>query len=135
MGQTTRRNLLLAVVAASALLSSCRSVRSFLRDPAGDDRIFTGDPNAFVGKEVIVQFRWGDPRMYGQALRCVVTRVEQAEIVVRGLLVDDPNYQRVYQKLLNLGKLTPVEDQAHVFRIRRDDIARIFEPTKVRGEG
>jgi hypothetical protein len=126
--------LLIAAVFAVCLVSGCQGVRNFLRDPAGDDRIFAGDPNLFLGKEVIVQFRWGDPGMYGAAITCVIVGVEAKEIVVRGLYMDTPADRMRYPKLLRLGKLLPVEGQPDVFRIRRDDICRIFESATVRPE-
>jgi len=117
----------IAWVVAFFLLWGCQGVREFVRDPAGDDRIFTGDAGAFVNKEVIVQFRWGDPRVYDEAIPCVVLDVEENAILVRALHMHSTGYERSYSKLQELGKLHPVEGQAKVFRIRRDDIARIFE--------
>lgn len=125
------------VISAAFLLSltaGCQSVRNFLRDPAGDDRIFAEDTSVFLGKEVIVQFRWGDPQMYGAAITCEILDVETEHIVVRGLYLDTPAGQARYPKLLALRKLLPVEGQPNVFRIQRTDIARIFESEAVRSK-
>ena len=127
------RLLILAAFLLS-LVSGCQSVRNFLRDPAGDDRIFAGDPRVFLGKEVIVQFRWGDPRLYGAAITCEILEVEPDHIVVRGLYMDTPASQARYPKLLALRKVFPVEGQPNVFRIQRADIARIFESEAIRSE-
>lgn len=124
----------IAWAVALCLICGCQEVRDFLRDPGGDDRIFTGDPNAFLGKEVIVQFRWGDRRVYGQAITCVVLGVEENEIIIRALHMHIPGNELRYSKLLRFGKLLPVKGQSEVFRIRRDDISRIFESAMVRPE-
>lgn len=75
---------------------------------------------------MIVQFRWGDPRMYGQAISCIIVDVEESEIVVRALYMDGPGRRMQYPKLLKLGKLLPVAETSDVFRIRRIDISAIF---------
>jgi hypothetical protein len=131
MRSSTHRRNLIAWAVALCLLSSCQGTRSFLRDPGGDDRIFAGDPRVFVGKEVIVQFRWGDRRLYGQAIPCLVLGVDDDAIVVRRLHSDTLRMDQ-YSKLRQLDKLFPVEGQPDVFRIRRTDISRIFESAAVR---
>lgn len=124
-----RRPGLLASVLLAFSLVSCQGFREFLRDPAGDDRTFTGDPTAFVGKEVIVQFRWGEPEMYGAAIRCTILSVDPDVLVVRGAETTKGSYPTLYSKLEELGKLSAVEEEADVFRVRRDDINKIFEST------
>ena len=117
---------LLASLLMAFSLVSCQGFREFLRDPAGDDSTFTGDPTAFVGKEVIVQFRWGDPEMYGTAIRCTILGVDRDVLVVRGSETTKGSYPALYSKLERLGRLSAVEGEADVFRIRRDDITKIF---------
>lgn len=128
MTYIARSPSLLAGVLALTLVC-CQGSRDFLRDPAGDDRVFKGDPTAFVGKEVILQFRWGDPKMYGQAIPCTILGVESDALVVRGLAMTKGSYPLTYSKLEELGKLSAVEGEPGVFRVRRNDISRIFEPT------
>ena len=118
--------VLIGALLALCFTSACPAVREYLRDP--EDRIFAGDPGAFLGKKVIVKFRWGDRRMYGEAIFCILLGVEEDHIIVRGLHLDNPAIQADYVKLHELGKLLPVEGQPGVFRIHRTDINLIFEP-------
>jgi len=121
------RSLLTGVLAVT--LVCCQGFRDVLRDPAGDDRVFEGDPTAFVGKEVILQFRWGDPAMYGQAIPCIILKVESETLVVRALSLTEGSYPLTYSRLEQLGQLSRVEGESDVFRVRRNEICRIFEPT------
>jgi hypothetical protein len=120
-------------VLALILVCGCQQFRQFMRDPAGDNHVFTGDPTVFVGKEVILQFRWGDPEMYGSAIRCLLLRVEPDALVVRGLKMTEGSYPLLYAKLERLGKLSPVGDTTDVFRVRRGDINTLFEPSAAEG--
>jgi hypothetical protein len=127
MSTRSRCRKLVAAALVLCLLSGCHGVLEFLGDPAGDDHIFPGDPNLFLGKEVIVQFRWGAPEMYGAAIPCVITRVEPGMLHVRALDMTKGSYPPLYAKLQRLGKLMPVEGEAEMFRIRRGDVSQIFE--------
>jgi len=118
--------VLSAALLGLCFTSACQAVREHFRAP--DDRIFAGDPGAFQGKKVIVRFRWGDERMYGEAITCTLLGAEQDHIIVRGLEPEKRILQEDYEKLEELGKLRPVEGQRGVFRIHRNDINSIFEP-------
>jgi len=81
----------------------------------------------FVGKEVVIKFRWGDRVVYGATMSCIVLGVEQDAVIVRGLQMDAPGNLDMYPKLERHGRMLPVEGEPDVFRIPRDQINTIFE--------
>lgn len=115
-------------VVAISLACSCQGASEFLRDPAGDDRVFAGDPAAFLGKEVILQFRWGAPEAYGAAIPCVILEVVPDAVIVKGLHTTEGSFPDLYSKLQRIGRLEPIAGHPDVFRVRRDHINTIFEP-------
>jgi len=122
-----RLRIICSVVAIS-LACSCRGAGEFLRDPAGDDRVFAGDPAVFLGKEVILQFRWGDREAYGAAIRCIILEGLPDAVIVKGLRSTEGSYPDLYSKLRRVARLQPIAGRPDVFRVRRDHINTIFEP-------